>query len=112
MLVPAPLDITIMQGVPWDITWSWEVDGVPRPLTNHGGTMRLREAGTPHVVSTPATVAGGQVQLTDPGVILISLTHTETAALELGLYEWDYLDVDELSVPHPVWTGRCRVVVP
>jgi len=112
MIVPVELDITIMQGVPWDITWTWTVDDVPRPLQGHGGVMRLREAGTPHVLFTPATVAGGQVHLTDPGVIRIDLTHVQTAALDLGLYEWDYLDVDELLVPHPVWTGRCRVVVP
>lgn len=110
MIVAGQLDIEIVQGFPFDLTWEWTLDGSLAPLAGHTGYLWLKDADSPYTVSTPATVANGKVTLTDPGVISIHLSHTDTAALALGLYEWKYVDVSATSVPSPVLSGKARVV--
>jgi len=110
MIVAGQLDIEITQGFPFDLTWDWTLDGQLAPLAGHTGYLWLKDADSPYTVVMPATVDNGKVTLTDPGNIAIHLSHVDTAALGLGMYEWKYVDVDLDLVPNPVLSGRCRVV--
>lgn len=110
MIVPVPLNLTIWQGKPWDMTFDWTLDAQPGPTVN--GRMSLMRADTPSTKTVVASFATGEITFPLPGRIRIDLSAVKTAALAVGLYEWDYDAMDALgAVLGQVAVGKARVKV-
>ena len=110
MIVPVPINITIWQGKPWDMSFTWNLNGAPADLTGHGGRMSLVSTKSGSVPFVLASVANGLVVLTNPGLIRIFLAPIHTGVLEVGMCEWDYDDLDSFGSPlGQVASGKARV---
>lgn len=91
MSAVASADLTIPQGSTWSQVLNWK-SGSPATAVNTTGftaRMQLRTAYSASSATIELTTANGRISLTNAGVITLSLTATETAALAAGRYVYD-----------------------
>jgi hypothetical protein len=91
MSAVASHDLTIPAGATYSQTLNWKT-GSPAAFvntTNFTARMQLRTSYSAASASLELTTANGRISLTNAGVITLSLTATETAALAAGRYVYD-----------------------
>jgi hypothetical protein len=91
MSAVASHDLTIPAGATYSQTLNWKT-GSPAAFVNTTGftaRMQLRTSYSAASASLELTTANGRISLTNAGVITLSLTATETAALAAGRYVYD-----------------------
>jgi hypothetical protein len=91
MSAVASHDLQIAQGATWSQVLNWKT-GSPAAFVNTTGfsaRMQLRTSYSAASASLELTTANGRISLTNAGVITLSLTATETAALAAGRYVYD-----------------------
>jgi hypothetical protein len=91
MSAVASHDLTIPAGATYSQTLNWKT-GSPAAFvntTNFTARMQLRTSYSAATASLELTTANGRISLTNAGVITLSLTATETAALAAGRYVYD-----------------------
>jgi hypothetical protein len=91
MSAVASHDLTIPAGATYSQTLNWKT-GSPAAFVNTTGytaRMQLRTSYSAATASLELTTANGRISLTSAGVITLSLTATETAALAAGRYVYD-----------------------
>lgn len=91
MSAVASSDLTINQGATFSQVINWKT-GSPAAFVNTTGytaRMQARPSYTSATVTAELTTSNGRISLTNAGVITLSLTATETAALAAGRYVYD-----------------------
>ena len=91
MSAVASHDLTIPAGATYSQTLNWKT-GSPAAFVNTTGytaRMQLRTSYSAATASLELTTVNGRISLTNAGVITLSLTATETAALAAGRYVYD-----------------------
>jgi hypothetical protein len=91
MSAVASHDLTIPAGATYSQTINWKT-GSPAAFVNTTGfsaRMQLRTSYSAATASLELTTTNGRISLTNAGVITLSLTATETAALAAGRYVYD-----------------------
>jgi hypothetical protein len=91
MSAVASHDLTIPAGATYSQTLNWKT-GSPAAFvntTNFTARMQLRTSYSAASASLELTTANGRISLNNAGVITLSLTATETAALAAGRYVYD-----------------------
>jgi hypothetical protein len=91
MSAVASHDLTIPAGATYSQTINWKT-GSPAAFVNTTGytaRMQLRTSYSAATASLELTTVNGRISLTNAGVITLSLTATETAALAAGRYVYD-----------------------
>ncbi len=91
MSAVASHDLTIPAGATYSQTLNWKT-GSPAAFvntTNFTARMQLRTSYSAASASLELTTANGRISLSNAGVITLSLTATETAALAAGRYVYD-----------------------
>jgi hypothetical protein len=91
MSAVASHDLTIPAGATYSQTINWKT-GSPAAFVNTTGysaRMQLRTSYSAASASLELTTANGRISLTNAGVITLSLSATETAALAAGRYVYD-----------------------
>jgi len=91
MSAVASSDLTISQGATYIQVINWKT-GSPAAFVNTTGysaRMQLRTSYSAAAATLELTTANGRISLTNAGVITLSLTATETAALTAGRYVYD-----------------------
>ena len=91
MSVVASQDLAIPQGATWSQVINWKT-GSPAAAVNTTGytaRMQLRTSHSASSASLELTTTNGRISLNSSGVITLSLTATQTAALAAGRYVYD-----------------------
>lgn len=91
MSAVASHDLVIPQGSSWTQVLNWKT-GSPAAFVNTTGfsaRMQLRTSYSAASATLELTTANGRISLTNAGVITLSLSATETAALAAGRYVYD-----------------------
>jgi len=91
MSAVASHDLTIPAGATYSQTINYKT-GSPAAFVNTTGysaRMQLRTSYSAASASLELTTSNGRISLTNAGVITLSLTATETAALAAGRYVYD-----------------------
>ena len=91
MSAVASHDLTIPAGATYSQTLNWKT-GSPAAFVNTTGftaRMQLRTSYSAASASLELTTVNGRISLTNAGVITLSLTATETAALAAGRSVYD-----------------------
>ena len=91
MSAVASTDLTIAQGATYSQVINWKT-GSPAAFVNTTGytaRMQLRTSYSSASATLELTTANSRITLTNAGVITLSLTATETAALTAGRYVFD-----------------------
>ena len=91
MSAVASSDLQIPQGSTWTQVADWKT-GSPAAFVNTTGytaRMQLRTSYSAASASLELTTTNGRISLTNAGVITLSLSATETAALSAGRYVYD-----------------------
>jgi len=91
MSAVASHDLQIAQGATYSQVVNWKTGSTPTFVNTTGYTarMQLRTSYTAASASLELTTANSRISLTNAGVITLSLTATETAALAAGRYVYD-----------------------
>lgn len=112
MSAVATQDLTIPQGATWSQALVWKT-GSPASavnLTGYSARMQLRVRPTSASFELELTSSNGRISLgTTNGTITLSLTATETAALEAGRYVYDLEMVSSGSVVTRLLEGTVTV---
>jgi hypothetical protein len=86
----ATLDLIIEQGATYVREFRWLTDGVPVNLTGYTAKMQVRETAASADVLLEASTANGKIAIAaDAGRVTITLSATETAALEWRSGKYD-----------------------
>lgn len=106
-------DLVIDQGT--DVSYQLNlvnVDGTVKNLTGYTGASQIRETFN----SSDSDATDFSVTITDPatdGIVLLSLTNTQTSALEAGRYFYDvelyFYDSDSNQIVERILQGQIRV---
>jgi len=91
MSAVASHDLTIPAGATYSQVINWKTGSTPTFVNTTGFTarMQLRTSYSAASASLELTTSNGRISLTNAGVITLSLTATETAALAAGRYVYD-----------------------
>lgn len=91
MSAVASSDLTVNQGATWSQVINWKTGSPATPVNTTGYTARSqwRSAYASSTVVMELTTGNGRISLTNAGVITLSLTATETAAIAAGRYVYD-----------------------
>jgi hypothetical protein len=91
MSAVASHDLQIAQGATYSQVINWKTGSTPTFVNTTGfsARMQLRTSYSAASASLELTTANSRISLTNAGVITLSLTATETAALAAGRYVYD-----------------------
>jgi hypothetical protein len=91
MSAVASHDLTIPAGATYSQVVNWKTGSTPTFVNTTGfsARMQLRTSYSAASASLELTTSNGRISLTNAGVITLSLTATETAALAAGRYVYD-----------------------
>jgi len=91
MSAVASTDLQIPQGATYSQVINWKTGSTPTFVNTTGFSARiqLRTSYTAASASLELTTANSRISITNAGVITLSLTATETAALAAGRYVYD-----------------------
>jgi hypothetical protein len=91
MSAVASHDLQIAQGATYSQVINWKTGSTPAFVNTTGYTarMQLRTSYSAASASLELTTSNSRISLTNAGVITLSLTATETAALAAGRYVYD-----------------------
>lgn len=107
----ASTDLTIAQGATYSQVINWKT-GSPAAFVNTAGytaRMQLRTSYSAASVTLELTTTNSRISLTNAGVITLSLTATETAALTAGRYVFDLELVSSGGQVTRLLEGICTV---
>lgn len=106
MISPGYLDLVIYQGATFDQTIDVELDGVAWNLSTYTGTL-LAKRPEDDLAAITLTEAAGMTL--GNGTIVLSMTATQTAALEDGRFPYQ-IEVVTGSTVHRALEGTIRVL--
>ena len=91
MSAVASYDLTIPAGATYSQVINWKTGSTPTFVNTTGFTarMQLRTSYSAASASLELTTANSRISMTNAGVITLTLTATETAALAAGRYVYD-----------------------
>lgn len=88
--LPITKDIEIYQGAKWTISLVLSTDGVAKSLTGYSAKMEIRPSEySNEVLQTLSSPDGGIVITAATGTIQLTLTKSETAALDFKRAKYD-----------------------
>jgi hypothetical protein len=102
-MAAGPWSFTIEQGATFARTLTWRDSlGVLVPLAGLRARMQIRPKPESPLVLLELTTENGRIALTDPGVITLSISAADTAALAFKTAHYDLEIVDPTAVPEHV----------
>ena len=104
-MTAAVYNITINQGADFSRAFVIKEDGVTKDLTNHSFQAQTREHPThADAVSFTCTVSDAA-----NGIMGISLTDEQTAAMSAGTWYWDLIMTDDAGLKSRLMEGKTFV---
>ena len=84
---PGRYNISVVQGTTFQLSPSWLIDNLPVDLTGYTADMQVRDVSNNLI--TELSTANGRIVLTPTqGIINLTLTAAQTAALAVGNYNY------------------------
>lgn len=112
MLYPAWESLNpIVRKYSWDQSFSFKIDGVPVNLNGYDLTIQILEEYDSTSVVTTLSIDSGNITLGDYGEIDITMTPTQTEAINAGTYYYvASLTYPDGIVTFPILIGKVNVV--
>lgn len=105
-------DLRVEQGATFQRTITWSADGVPVPLGGMSARLQIRKtAAAPDPPLLALSSPDGGITLDDPGVIVVTITAEQTAALGAtsAVYDLEVVQPTDPETVHRLLQGKVVV---